>query len=95
MTQILSYVDLEIECDDGLIKDVKIYSTSLYPEMIDILTKHIKGARLNQLGIRAATTAAFNELENNQNIFDRDRTNCKDNIIEFSKWLESSFDHII
>ena len=35
--------DLHVSSKHGIINDVKLYSDSLYPDMIDYITGHLKG----------------------------------------------------
>merc|ERR1711879_91068 len=71
-------MDLHISSKDGYITDVKLFSDSLYPEMIESITNQLKGAKYHQDGIEnALSLAAYEQVD----------PTIIDQIQEYKKWL--------
>jgi hypothetical protein len=62
----------------GIITSVKLFSDSLYPQMIDLITKHLKGAKYTKAGVSEALNNAADEAPNGD---------IWDFIREYSLWL--------
>lgn len=69
-------IEIHIDSHKGLIKDSRIFSDSLHPEMIELLNKNLVGKEYNAQGINLACAATINELPM-----------IEEYIKEFASWL--------
>lgn len=56
------YMDVHVNAHKGLITDLKIFSDSLHPEMIELLNSNLKGVSFDQAGIDSAILKTIKEL---------------------------------
>lgn len=71
-------VEVHLDSHKGMIKDIKIYSDSLQPEMIEHLTIALKDKEYSSHGVQKALDSVIKELPFSQNF-----------ILEFGDWLKS------
>jgi lipoate-protein ligase A len=74
-------VDVHLNSHKGLIKDIKIFSDSLHPEMIAELMKNLKEVAYNSDGVQRAIAKTKSELPM-----------ISDYLDEFEKWLISEIE---
>lgn len=56
------YIDVYINSEKGSIKDIKIFSDSLHPEMIELLNQQLKDIPFSESGIQLAINKTIEEL---------------------------------
>lgn len=78
-------IEVGIDCDAGLIKDIRIESDSLYPNMIELITKCLIGKRFSTDGVTEANVM-FRHLAETSQLADTDK--CIGYIDEFCYWLK-------
>jgi len=72
-------IDLQVNAKKGIITEVKIFSDSLYPQMIDELTLALEGSTYDHRGITEAVENTKIKLKHVDNI--------AENIQELKEWL--------
>jgi lipoate-protein ligase A len=69
-------MEVHIDSHKGMIKDARIFSDSLHPEMIELLSKNLVGKEYNSQGVAMACSETLNELPM-----------IEEYINDFSNWL--------
>lgn len=70
------YIDVHVDSHKGLIKDIKIFSDSLHPEMIELLMTNLTGKTYDEAGIRAGIKETKSDLPMIESYLE-----------EFSQWM--------
>eukprot|EP01112_Ceratiomyxa_fruticulosa_P007274 TRINITY_DN1881_c0_g1_i1.p1 TRINITY_DN1881_c0_g1~~TRINITY_DN1881_c0_g1_i1.p1 ORF type:complete len:388 (+),score=76.70 TRINITY_DN1881_c0_g1_i1:69-1232(+) len=71
-------IDVHINCSEGVISEIKIFSDSLFPLMIEEITSSLKGAPYNKKGV-------YDALEKSRQKFQS--TECEGVIVEMRDWM--------
>lgn len=71
-------MDVNFEASGGKITDVKVFSDSLYPQMIEEVQTSLKGASYDKLGVSGAIERAKQKLIG---------TGTEAQLDEFKEWL--------
>eukprot|EP01094_Clydonella_sp_ATCC50884_P002144 TRINITY_DN11651_c0_g1_i1.p1 TRINITY_DN11651_c0_g1~~TRINITY_DN11651_c0_g1_i1.p1 ORF type:complete len:423 (+),score=96.12 TRINITY_DN11651_c0_g1_i1:25-1269(+) len=74
-------MDVHVDTKHGLINNVKVFSDSLHPDMVDIVQSHMKAIPYSVEGVRAAMEIAAQACASE---FEQE---C---VREFSRWLEDA-----
>lgn len=83
-------IEVSMTSDAGLIQDIAIYSDSLFPDMIDLLSKHLKDKRYDKTSIMETVGLVSHEIDRLADMSSEDKTNCKIFAEEFCIWFAST-----
>jgi hypothetical protein len=75
-------MDIHINSKDGIITDIKVFSDSLYPQLVDEIKNNLQGVTYDKKGITEGLQRAYQSLQHNE-----DTNEISKYILELLEWI--------